>query len=80
MLGNVFEHIMQGPRNDLKSGGAKVIRDVNTNRGVSEGGIPPQPLENFGFCERVLRDLEHTFDEFGLKIQLNARLYNTMLL
>ena len=30
----------------------------------TQGGVPPQKLENFGFCERVLRNLEYTFEEF----------------
>ncbi len=32
------------------------------------------------FVNKGLHNLEHTFNEFGLKIQFNARLYNTMLL
>ena len=48
--------------------------------GCLRGDVPPQKLKNFGFCERVLRNVEHTFDDFRLKIQLKVCLYNTMLL
>ncbi len=57
-----------GPWNDFESGGGEFgttsARSGHTGGCLRGMHVPPQKLENFGFCERVLRNLEYTFEEF----------------